>query len=193
MPRAENAIGHRRAAPQAADLRRRFPGIMKPARPVTLVLLQPIMGLSHRNFGTNRCCTWNVDLVPVPMCSFLASNPGILPQNSIAVAGSAEDMTDPVLDRLRRDVRRVYEDRVASIVLFGSRARGEAGIESDYDVAVFLRDYTGGLDEVDRLADLSWDIQKETGAVVSPLPFPAEEFHKDSTLMASIRRDGVQL
>lgn len=102
-------------------------------------------------------------------------------------------MTDPVLDRLRRDVRRIYEDRVESIVLFGSRARGQAGATSDYDVAVFLRGYAGGLDEVDRLADLSWDIQKETGAVVSPLPFPADERHKDTILMTNIRRDGVPL
>lgn len=102
-------------------------------------------------------------------------------------------MTDPVLDRLRRDLKHIYADRVETIVLFGSRARGEAGIESDYDVAVFLKGYAGGLDEVDRLADLSWDIQRETGAVVSPLPFPADERHKDTILMTSIRRDGVPL
>ena len=102
-------------------------------------------------------------------------------------------MKDPVLSRLRSDLQRIYEDRVESIVLFGSRARGQAGTTSDYDVAVFLRGYTGGLDEVDRLADLSWDIQKDTGAVVSPLPFPADEFHKDTILMTCIRRDGVPL
>ena len=102
-------------------------------------------------------------------------------------------MKDPVLSRLRSDLQRIYEDRLASVVLYGSRARGDAGPASDYDVAVFLRDYGGGLDEVDRLADLSWDIQKDTGAVVSPLPFPAEDLHKETVLMISIRRDGIPL
>jgi uncharacterized protein len=129
----------------------------------------------------------------IPICSFPDPNPGILFKNLITVAAYCDEMTDPVLDRLKRDVRRIYEDRVESIVLFGSRARGEAGATSDYDVAVFLRGYTGGLDEVDRLADLSWDIQTETGAVVSPLPFPADERHKNTILMANIRRDGVPL
>jgi uncharacterized protein len=128
-----------------------------------------------------------------PTCSFLKPVSGILFHNQTAVGACGDEMTDPVLDRLRRDLKRIYEDRVESVVLFGSRARGQAGITSDYDVAVFLRGYTGGLDEVDRLADLSWDIQKETGAVVCPLPFPAEEIHKNTILMTNIRRDGVPL
>jgi predicted nucleotidyltransferase len=33
----------------------------------------------------------------------------------------------------------MYGDRIERVVLFGSRARGDAQENSDYDVAVFLR------------------------------------------------------
>ena len=48
-------------------------------------------------------------------------------------------MADPVLARLRAALD---GDRIERVVLFGSRARGDAGEESDYDVAVFLNDLT---------------------------------------------------
>lgn len=44
------------------------------------------------------------------------------------------------LRAFRRDVERALPGRVASVVLFGSRARGDARPDSDYDVAVFVRD-----------------------------------------------------
>jgi predicted nucleotidyltransferase len=47
---------------------------------------------------------------------------------------------DPVLKRFRAAVGEIYGDRVERVVLFGSRAHGDAQPESDYDVAVFLRD-----------------------------------------------------
>jgi predicted nucleotidyltransferase len=43
-------------------------------------------------------------------------------------------------------------------VLFGSRARGDAHKDSDYDVAVFLRDMADRAAEMNRLADLSTKI-----------------------------------
>ena len=45
---------------------------------------------------------------------------------------------DPVLVRFRKALDEMYGDRLDRVVLFGSRARGDAHAESDYDVAVFL-------------------------------------------------------
>ena len=47
---------------------------------------------------------------------------------------------DPVLTRFRGAVTEICGERVERVVLYGSRARGEHRPESDYDVAVFLRD-----------------------------------------------------
>ena len=55
-------------------------------------------------------------------------------------------------------------------MLFGSRARGDASADSDYDVAVFLRDMGDRFAEMDRLADLGTDILNETGEFVHAMP-----------------------
>jgi predicted nucleotidyltransferase len=52
----------------------------------------------------------------------------------------------------------MYGERLERVVLFGSRARGDAHRDSDYDVAVFLRDMADRAAEMNRLADLSTKI-----------------------------------
>jgi uncharacterized protein len=49
-------------------------------------------------------------------------------------------INDPVLVRFRKALDDMCGDRLERVVLFGSRARGDAHAESDYDMAVFLRD-----------------------------------------------------
>ena len=59
-----------------------------------------------------------------------------------------------------------HGDRVVRVVLFGSRARGDAEPDSDYDVAVSLRDVSDRAAELYRLADISTNLLDETGAFV---------------------------
>ena len=46
---------------------------------------------------------------------------------------------DPVMLKFRAALDDAYGDRIERVVLFGSRARGDARPDSDWDVAVFLR------------------------------------------------------
>jgi Nucleotidyltransferase domain len=48
---------------------------------------------------------------------------------------------DPILKRFRAALDEIYGDRLERVVLFGSRAGGDARTDSDYDVAVFLKDF----------------------------------------------------
>ncbi len=101
---------------------------------------------------------------------------------------------DPVLKRFRAAVDEIYGDRVARVVLFGSRARGDAQPESDYDVAVFLRDMPDRFAEMHRLADVSTAILYDTGEVVNALPYRADTYNDPRMpLMHEIRREGVDL
>ncbi len=100
---------------------------------------------------------------------------------------------DPVLDRFRAAVADLYGDRLERVVLFGSRARGDARDDSDYDVAVFLRDLEDRAHDMDVLAYVSTDVLYDLGAVVHAMPYRAGAYKDSSPLMWEIRHDGVDL
>ncbi len=102
--------------------------------------------------------------------------------------------SDPVLMRFRTAVTEMYGDRLERVVLFGSRARGDAQPDSDYDIAVFLRDMPDRFAEMNRLADLGTAILDETGGFIHAMPYGAG-FYNDARmpLMHEIRAEGVDL
>ena len=100
---------------------------------------------------------------------------------------------DPVLVRFRAVLGEMYGSQIERVVLFGSRARGDAHAQSDYDVAVFLRDMADRFAEMNRLADLSTGILDETGEFVHAMPYRAGSYDERTPLMLGIRADGVDL
>ncbi len=100
---------------------------------------------------------------------------------------------DPVLIRFRAALDDLYGARLERVVLFGSRARGEDGPESDYDVAIFLNTLPDRWSELDRLADLRVRFLDETGAFFDAKPYPLTAFRDATPLMHEIRREGVDL
>jgi predicted nucleotidyltransferase len=100
---------------------------------------------------------------------------------------------DPILVRFRCALEGIFGDRVERIVLFGSRARGDAHADSDYDIAIFLNDFTDRRQEVRRMVPLVTDIIEETGAVIHPMPYRAGAWRERTPLMHEVRRDGVDL
>ena len=111
-------------------------------------------------------------------------------QTDIASAAGSQD---PVLAEFRRAVSQAYGDRIDRVVLFGSRARGDAQADSDYDVAVFLKQPGELWDELGVLSRISTRILERTGAVISAKPFPAEAYQARSPLMHEIRAVGLEL
>ena len=83
---------------------------------------------------------------------------------------------DPILARFRAPLAATYGTRLDRIVLFRSRVRGDAGADSDCDVAVFLKTLPDPWRELDRLADLRVRFLDETGAFFDAKPFAAEDF-----------------
>src|SRR6266581_1051625 len=100
---------------------------------------------------------------------------------------------DPILKRFRAALEEVYGERLERVVLCGSRARGDAREDSDYDVAVFLRDMADRWQEFDRLADLSTDVLDQTGEFIYATPYRAGSYEDRTSLMREIRYEGVDL
>ena len=101
--------------------------------------------------------------------------------------------SDPVLSRFRAALDEIYGDQIERVVLFGSRARGDAHADSDYDVAVFLKELPDRWKERHRLADLRVDFIDDTGAFFDAKPFAIASYAERTPLMHEIRRDGLDL
>src|SRR6516162_8426051 len=99
----------------------------------------------------------------------------------------------PILTRLRAALAEVYGDRLERVVLYGSRARGDHRPDSDYDIAVFIKDPGSLGEEIRRLARVETDILWDTGAVINALPFPAVAYRERTGFMHELRRDGRDL
>ena len=101
---------------------------------------------------------------------------------------------DPILERFRTAIAELYGARLERLVLFGSRARGDAQADSDYDIAVFLTDFTSCAQEFRRVAAVELSILDMTGATVRAMPFRAGSWRDPmSPLMYEIRKDGLDL
>ena len=104
--------------------------------------------------------------------------------------------TDPVLVRFREALTETYADRLERFVLFGSRARGDARPESDYDIALFLRNMGNRYRELDRLAaaagrgdnlnQINWRLERW-------LTWAGNADNERTPLMREIRLEGVHL
>jgi len=88
---------------------------------------------------------------------------------------------------------------IQSLILFGSRARGDYHEESDADVAVIMAGEPGDYVETKlELAALSFDLLLETGLRIQALPVWESEWenpdtHSNPRLLVNVRRDGVAI
>jgi len=106
---------------------------------------------------------------------------------------SDDPKADAILTRFRAALGEIYGDRLERVVLYGSRARGDHRPDSDYDIAVFIKDPGTLGEEIRRLASLTTDILIDTGAVISATPFRAGAYRDRTGFMHEVRQDGLDL
>lgn len=89
--------------------------------------------------------------------------------------------------------------QVERVLLFGSRARGDAGLDSDVDVAVILLGQRGDIYRVGiQLADLAFDVLMETGQIIAPTPIWEEDWdhpedYTNPRFIENVRREGISI
>ena len=89
---------------------------------------------------------------------------------------------------------RVHQDEpTAKVMLFGSRARGDARPDSDWDVMILLDDNsaTNKWAAAIPLYHLSWDIDE----VINPIVYKQSEWDKRSftPFYKNVMRDGIEI
>ena len=100
----------------------------------------------------------------------------------------------PLVHQLKERIADAYGERFAGLRLYGSYARGEAREDSDVDLLVLLHGEVDRWAEIDRLVDLSHDLELETGEIFSLLPRSVEEFESgESFFFRNVHRDALAL
>lgn len=99
--------------------------------------------------------------------------------------------TREVTDMISARVHQTEPD--AKVLLFGSRARGEARPDSDWDVMVLLNDNskTNRWDAVKQLFYLSLDIEQD----INPIIYTKSEWNKRSftPFYKNVMKDGIEI
>ena len=99
-----------------------------------------------------------------------------------------------VLLDLRRGLESLYGDRLADLILFGSRARGDADTDSDYDVLVVLRGDVDVNSEFVRTSEPVGAICLHHDVLITCVYVSESDFqYGASPLMLNVRAEGVTL
>ena len=97
-----------------------------------------------------------------------------------------------IAEAVAAELRRLYGDRLVKVMLFGSRARGDAHSESDLDLLVVLREMTSPWEELQRMDDLLWRFSIQHALTVSALPVTEEDLDSArSPVLIEARAHGV--
>ena len=95
-----------------------------------------------------------------------------------------------ILKRFKAEVEKILGNRLDRVVLFGSRSRGDADSESDFDLLVIVRN----LEKTDRqrVFDIAADLSLDYGTVLAVLVLPAKDFTEDRYfyLYENIQKEG---
>lgn len=98
-----------------------------------------------------------------------------------------------IIDYLRNRLQSAFGERLKQILLFGSRARGDAEEDSDYDVLVLLESREKTDDAI--LVDIAVTALTDYEVVFSLFAFKDDclELHPFEPLFMNVRREGVTL
>lgn len=84
----------------------------------------------------------------------------------------------------------------SEIYLYGSRARGNARKLSDWDLLILLSSANISFDFETKFMDEFYEIELETGEIISPLIYSKEQWNKNyalTPLFENILREGVRI
>ena len=99
---------------------------------------------------------------------------------------------EPILKEFREKAEELYGQRLKSIILYGSCARGQATQDSDIDLAIVLEGDVAVCKEIDRLIDVITDINLSYGVLLSVYPVSEENYNSlNSPLLLNLRREGI--
>jgi uncharacterized protein len=97
-----------------------------------------------------------------------------------------------VLSMVRSDLSSIYGERLAGLIMFGSRARGDNDVDSDYDILVLLQGVVQPYKELKFVNELLSRLSLATRSVISCCFANVNDYKdKDYELYIAARTEGI--
>ncbi len=99
-----------------------------------------------------------------------------------------------IIDRIIKIADLKFPD--SEIYLYGSHARGDFKDYSDWDLLILLNLYDVPFTIETKLMDDFYDIELETGEIISPLIYSKSDWNENHSITAlyeNIKREGIRL
>lgn len=105
---------------------------------------------------------------------------------------STETIWKTAMDLFVAELRQQYGSRLKRVILYGSRARGEAGDDSDIDLLVVLQPMGDFWEELHRINPIASRLSLEHDLLLSALPVDLDEYERNYTpFFVNTRHEGV--
>jgi uncharacterized protein len=100
----------------------------------------------------------------------------------------------PVVVRVKEALAAHYGDRLKQVILFGSRARGDAGPVSDWDFLALVEGVPGSMDDQLALTRVvTGPLELDLHASLAIWPIPPHRVSTRTILFHNIRAEGVAI
>jgi len=105
-----------------------------------------------------------------------------------------EKNIENILQELKQGLKQLYQNRLVSIILYGSYARGEAGEDSDIDVVVVLKGNVVPGREIDCMLDIITDLGLKYNTLISIYPVSEDSMQSvKSPLLLNVHAEGISI
>lgn len=96
--------------------------------------------------------------------------------------------------KIKEYLKKVYGDKLESIIIYGSFAKNKATEDSDIDIAIILKEDINPSKELARIDDFISDLGLEHDELITILPLSLQEVENSIwPLYRSLREEGMRL
>ncbi|OIO74366.1 MAG: hypothetical protein AUJ85_05745 [Elusimicrobia bacterium CG1_02_37_114] len=91
-------------------------------------------------------------------------------------------------------LKKLYRDNLSRVILYGSKARGDASEDSDVDIMIILKNIVNKREEFEKVIKLSTEIDYKYETLISVVVTTEQEFlFRNTPLLLNVRKEKIEL